>query len=227
MKALVFGTSYVEGQERRYLIDLWRQLLTEVNPGIDLLVVDSASPDLPDVRPAHLIQLGDNIGHMGKTGVDGWGRAFSAGLSYAEQKGYDYAVHVETDLLFARPVAPIIEKMAAHQVRIAGPLAAPQQFLETALLFMDVAWVRESCLIERYDWATSPLAPIPERRLEEMAGPELFCLPLRGCRNDHHSVTPQNIDQVFPYGIDWLTHCRDLAVYRAFLRLNGFEEMAR
>src|SRR5512146_1735288 len=98
MKILIFGTSYVAGQHSRYLFGLWRDLVRRLNPGTDVLVVDSASPDMPPVDGMTVLALEGNIGHLSKTGRDGWGRAFSAGLRHAVECQYDYVVHIETDL---------------------------------------------------------------------------------------------------------------------------------
>ena len=134
---LIFGTSYVQGQHARYEITLWRDLVTKLNPDADFLVIDSASPDLPPLPGVEVQQLGDNIGHLSRGGRDGWGRAFVAGLTAA----YDWVVHIETDLLFARPVASIIKKLERYGVGAACPVALPYAFIETGLMFLrgDVA----------------------------------------------------------------------------------------
>lgn len=221
MRVLIFGTSYVEGQHARYLFSLWLDLVRKLNPTADVLVVDSASPDLPPVEDVTVLALDGNIGHLGKNGVDGWGRAFSAGLNHAVKCQYDYAVHIETDLLFARPVLSSLARMKDHGIKVAAPMALPYAFIETALMFFDVGYVRDSKLVGRYNWEGSPVLPHPEVRLGAMTQAELFGLPLYGLRNDHGQVTPKNMAQLFPCGIDWITHCKDPAVYREFLKVNG------
>lgn len=220
MKTLVFGTSYVEGQPARYLFTQWLSLVTTLNPAADILVVDSASPDLPDTPGAQVLQLGDNIGHHTRTGRDGWGRAFCAGLQAAMDGGYDWVVHIETDLLFSQPVAPTLDKMARSGVKIAAPMAYPHQFMETALLFASVPYVREHGVIGLYDWETVGPAEWPENRLLAAVEGEFFALPFRGLRNDLRHVTPRNLRTVFSGGLDWITHAEP-AVCREFLRVNG------
>ncbi len=219
-KTLIFGTAYVATQEQRYAFTLWRDLVTKLNPATDILVVDSASPALPDTGPIKVLQLGDNIGHLGTTGRDGWGRAFCAGLRYATEAGYDRAVHIETDLLLARPVAPIIAKMEAVGVRIAAPMANPHQFIETALMFMDVQHMFESKFIEAYDWEQVTPGIFPENRIWQIMEQTLFGLPMRGLRNDLGQLTPKTMARMFPLGMDWLTHA-DPATLRAFMGVNG------
>ena len=225
MKVLILGTSYVKGPASVYLFNLWRQLTTALNPECDLLVVDSASPDLPD--GVNTIRFADDIGHLGEGSRDGAGRAWSTGLEHAIAGGYDYVVNLETDLLFARPVMPVLRRMREFGVKIASPLAVPYQFIEPALMFMEVAYIRGTRLVERYDWPNSPMAPISEVMLEGLIGADFWPLLLRGCRNDMNQVTANNIGTIFDLGCDWITHCKDLAVYRAFLKMNGFGELAR
>jgi len=217
---LIFGTAYIATQEQRYVLTLWRDLVTKLNPATDILVVDSASPALPDVGSIKVLQLGDNIGHLGTTGRDGWGRAFCAGLQHAISAGYRYAAHIETDLLFARPVSEIIAKMENANVRIAAPMAYPHQFIETALMFMDVRYIAETGFTEAYDWERMTPGIYPENKVLQITEPALFALPLRGLRNDFGQLSPKTMARMFPLGIDWLTHA-DPATLRAFMEVNG------
>jgi hypothetical protein len=220
MRVLIFGTSYCEGQPARYLFGQWLDLVTRLNPDADILVVDSASPDLPDTGRAQVLQLGDNIGHLTKTGRDGWGRAFCAGLQRAVEGGYDWVVHVETDLLLARPAAPTLDRMARSGVKVAAPMAYPHQFIETALMFIAVPFIREADLIRRYDWQSLKPDDWPEVKLERLVREDLFTLPLRGLRNDLRQITARNMRVVYPNGIDWITHAEP-GVCREFLKVNG------
>ena len=140
MKTLIFSTSYCHDQASRYLVNLWAGLTRGLNPDTDILLIDSASPCLPDLSDSgvKVWSFPDNIGHFGKTGKDGWGRAFCKGLSEAIDGGYEQAVFIESDLLFSRPVAGFLEKMDRMGIPFACPMAAPYQFLETGLMFMDV-----------------------------------------------------------------------------------------
>jgi hypothetical protein len=216
VRTLVFGTSYVSGQPSRYLFTQWLDLVTKLNPGADILVVDSASPDLPETGRANVLQLGDNIGHLNKTGRDGWGRAFCAGLNHAVHGGYDWVVHIETDLLFRNSVTPTVGKMSRSGVKIAAPVAHPYLFMETALMFLSVSYIRDSDLVARYDWESVRQPELPEARLEGLVSDDLFLLPLKGLRNDMTEVGVKG----FPAWLDWITHAEP-GVFREFIRVNG------
>lgn len=219
MKTLIFGTSYVQGAVAAETFRLWADMTRRMNPDTDITVIDSQSPvyihHAPDITFA---QLGDNIGHLSRGGRDGWGRAFSCGIQQAIDEQYDWVVHIECDLLFARPVAEVIDKMCRSGVRAAAPMAIPYQFIETALSFWNVAYLREVDLIVRYDWEhPPPNGLLPEQRIGDICAGELFALPLRGLRNDMR-MSADMIQRSFPAGIDWITHA-ELGVLRRFVEM--------
>ena len=59
-------------------------------------------------------------------------------------------------------------------------------------------------------------------RIQIVAG-RFMSLPLKGLRNDFNSLTPRNMRQMFPMGVDYLHHCSP-AVFRAFMETNGLSE---
>lgn len=168
-----------------------------------------------------------NIGHLSLGGGDGWGRSFCKGLEIALSSGYEYVVYLEPDLIFAPKVMPIVEKMRRCGVKAAAPMDTVYHFIANEIMFLDVAYLRESRFVERYDWANPPplhYLTTPEKRCEDLLKDELWILPIRGLRNDHHMLTRENIgrrDKVFPLGLDYLTHCRDFALYEMFMQING------
>lgn len=224
MKTLIFGTSYVHGAAAAEVFRMWSIITRELNPGVDIVVVDSASPTpiytggLQASGSFECINLGDNIGHLSRAGMDGWGRAFMRGVNYGMQMEYDFIAHIECDLLFARPVAEVIAKMAANGVRAAAPMAMPYQFIETALCFFSVPYLRQVDLITRYDWEHPPAnGLLPEQRIAAICEDALFALPLRGFRNDM-GVSANQLPRMFPTGIDWITHA-ELPVLRKFTEM--------
>jgi len=227
MNTCIFGTAYLKDSTDLWVFRQWLAINRTLNPDAHLMVVDSDSPvpvsaaGFPGDDNEQLIQLGDNIGHLGKTGRDGWGRAFCEGLMAAQ--GADWIVHIETDLLFAQPVRKMTDRMEGvsvefgHEthVAVACPWALPYPFIETALMFFDGRWIRSQALAQRYDWETGGRG-LPERRIEEICGDDLWIAPLRGLRMDIR-------EQALPQPLDWVTHA-SVAQYRQFLRQNGIPE---
>jgi hypothetical protein len=223
-RALILGTSYLHGAAAAETFRMWATMTLKLNPGTDILVVDSGSPmEVPYFAPPMKYKLlEDNIGHLHRGGKDGWGRAFATGITHAIEHEYDWVANIECDILFARPVSEIIDKMARHGVVCAAPMAMPYQFTETGLSFWSVPYLKEHDVIGRYDWQNPPNTTLlPEQRIDAICAGEMFALPLRGMRNDMR-VNPEQLQRMFPQGIDWLTHS-DLPCLRRFMEMNKLE----
>lgn len=217
MRVLIFGTVYADTPQKARLAVQWGKLHRSLNPGFDLMLVDSASPEfwcddgspavgaeLPDVN---LNSFPDNIGHLSCGGRDGWGRAFSYGLQHAIDGGYDYAVHIEGDSLFRLPVKPIVEQMQSDKVKVASvPIgygeAQRSTWVETGLMFFDVDYLRKSNFIAGYDSPNRTAKPQPEIVIRKMLGSDLVMLPLKAERSDKGEITVDNVTEY-----DWITHC--------------------
>jgi hypothetical protein len=226
-RPLIFGTSYVPTRERLRVVELWAKVTRKLNPDCDIILIDSASPvNLKEVCDATGIEywsFPDNIGHLNLTGKDGWGRAFCKGVEVAIERGYEYFVNLDSDLIFCKPCLPIIERMRCDGVKAAAPMDHVYLFLETAVSFYQTAYMQESRFIESYNWEKGPTDAAPERQLEVLFSDRLWCLPLRGYRNDHWEVTHATIRTNFPYGLDYLTHVSDFSLYNRLLQMNGIE----
>lgn len=209
MKVLIFGTVYCDTEEKRHLAGQWGQLHGALNPGCDLLLVDSASP-VP-VRGIPLLQLGDNIGHLGRKGRDGWGRAFCAGLQYAIDHGYDFVVHIEGDSLFRQPVAKFCEFMREQEIPafvcgVNGTKFKEFAWVETGIMFFSVPYIRESNFIERYNWPdgeSKKYPNTPEAVIYRMlnADDALNTAPINVMRDDKNILTVENVEEY-----DWISH---------------------
>ena len=250
MRTLIFGTSYVgDDGAQRYkarMVELWAKLAVHLNPEADILLVDSASKvDLGklleplgfrnyyDVQTGHFLRtpravfsFPDNIGHLNVNGRDGWGRAFCKGIQIAIAGCYDFACHLDADMIFTLPTQPVFEKMERSGVQVCEAWDTTYAFGETSILFFRPQYMERIKFIERYDWP-SRVAPFmdpsmcPERICDEIWKDDLFTLPFRGLRDDFNRVTVNNIATAFPYGLDFLTHVKDFAVYERFLELKG------
>ena len=234
IRPLIFGTCYVDTVEKRHVVTLWARLVTHLNPTVPVLLVDSASPfdpgrfltEIPEIAARtdfSIHRFDDNIGHLSKGGRDGWGRAFCHGLDAARGIA-THVAYIDADMLLARPVMPILKKMARTGVKIACPLDLAYLFVENGIVFAEVDYLRESEFILKYDWRNSPVPEsadsFPERRFEKIVEHDLFLLPLRGVRNDFDRVNVENV-MSWPYGLDFITHCKDARVYDRFLEVNG------
>ncbi len=209
MKILIFGTVYCKDEESQNLARQWGEVHTALNPTCGFLLVDSNSP-MP-VSGVPVLQLGDNIGHLGRNGRDGWGRAFCAGLQYAVDHGADYVVHIEGDSLLRRPVRPFCEFM--HQnwlstfvVGVDGTKFKEFEWVETGLMFMSVPYICDSNFIERYNWqdgASKKYPNTPEAVIYQMLDQDraINVAPIRVVRDDRNVLTKENVR-----GYDWITH---------------------
>lgn len=230
MKILLFGTCYVPDEAMRDQVINWSLLNRLLNPGLDIMLIDSNSPFdprhfLPKKAPKHaniiVRRFEDNIGHLSRGGRDGWGRAFCEGISMASALGFTHIAYIDADMLLARPVAPILEKMERVGVKIACPFDGFYGFVENGIVFADVEYLRQVGFIGKYDWRNSP-APathdlLPERRFEKIVENDLFTLPLRGLRDDNRHFSSC---RRFPGSMDYLTHANPAGV-EVFLEMNG------
>lgn len=229
LRTLIYSGCTVNSELKCDMTALWSKVIMAINPTCDVMLFDTAS----DIDPATFIQPGitieyfkDNPGHLAHGGGDGAGRTFCAGFERAVMLGYDYVVMCETDMFFIRPVEQVVARMAKAGVKAACLQMPFYQFFEFAFSAFNVKWVKDTQLVERYNWRTAPMTPIPEQRVEWLCGDDLFVLPYHGIRNSMHWATAENLTGLFPYKPpDWLhdNAAKDLSVVKAFLRVNGIE----
>lgn len=218
MRVLIFGTTYIDSTERLRLVNQWIDINERLNPDCDLLIVDTPCADYPhdgmDLKVAgrrmFVHRFGDNIGHMGRHGRDGWGRAFCEGIAIAIRDGYDYVAHIEGDSLFRLKVKPICDRMWQESIHVAsipvmGTKVQEKDWVETGLMVMSVAHIKKIDFIEKYDWPAGgklyqPDRNTPERVIHRILGGDLTMMPWRGQRDQARRL---KADQVA--GLDWLT----------------------
>jgi hypothetical protein len=142
----------------------------------------------------------DNIGHLGKGGRDGWGRAFCKGLEYAIIGDYDWVVHIEGDSLCREPLRPAVEKFAAEGIRVIAPPLRPK-WVETGLMMFSVGWLTGHEFIQRYNWDQRVASPHPEEVIYELIGGDWYLLPWPMLRDDASKLTPENVGNYL-----WISH---------------------
>jgi ADP-heptose:LPS heptosyltransferase/SAM-dependent methyltransferase len=222
LRTLIFGTVFVDSEDRARLVGQWQRLHKHLNPGCDLLLVDSASPYPWKAQSGVRVHdFGDNIGHLARGGRDGWGRAFTWGLQAAIDGGYDYVVHIEGDSLFQMPVAPEITYLESIKNCIYHPVISPnvsgtkrkeKGWVETGLMMFNVEWLRSSGFIGKYDWQNRKAKPEPEKVIGDILGNGYADIPYKAERGDKGQITAENAAS-----FDWITHCPQSA-FDAFVK---------
>jgi hypothetical protein len=218
---------------------MWVELMQRVNPGFDLLVLDSFSdpfyratipalqnvevitlPEgapLPPLKPGlNWVDFPENMGSLEYNNIDGWGRAFCRGVQFAMDQGYDYAVNIEPDMLFGLPVAPILEDMQHHRLGALAPFAHQYGFMENTIMFLDVKYLKDIDYIGKYDWrARRKGRDKPENWCEEILGKELFFKNWHGKRDDCRDDDGVTFEQLLH--MDYIMHAHDQELYYFFM----------
>jgi len=212
-RAFIYGTIYVDDPQKAELTQMWIELNQHLNPDFDILIVDSQSnkswlgliPAMQGV-PIHTVAEGDqmpplqrgvnwidfpeNMGHLNFNNLDGWGRAFCRGIDYAIQHDYEYAVNIETDMLFGVPVSDVLGQMDAHKLNIISTdmkyTPFSHNYMENAIVFMRTSYMRQVDFVKKYDWRAqdknAPGFEIPEQRCRTLLEPEVFYKHWNGIR---------------------------------------------
>jgi hypothetical protein len=220
MRILIFGTTYVDTPAKQKLARQWRDLHRRINKPIELMLVDSASPMLPELHNVDIHRLPDNIGHLSRGGRDGWGRAFCFGLEYAIEHGYDYVCHVEGDSLCRINFKTICARMmmrgiVARAPHVMGTRKSEPGWLETGLMVFDVRFLKEIDLVGRYDWEdgkSKKYPNTPERMLGGLLNGFVEITPWRSQRDDVGQLTVNNV-----WGYDWISHTKP-EIYDAYFQ---------
>lgn len=227
MRILVYGGCTVNNEVKRDLTALWSKLMTTLNSDCDVMLFDTASTVRPEtfIDPGIMIRRwDDNPGHLAHGGGDGAGRTYCAGLEAAQVGKYDYVAICECDMFFTRPVSEVVSRMHKSGVNVACLIMPFYQFMEWGFSVYSVEWLRRTKFVERYDWKHAKPLPIPEQKLEDLCGTDLFILPYHGVRNSQHWLRPDTFNALFPYRPpDWLHEnaARDAKLSRMFLAMHG------
>lgn len=180
MKPLLCELSvHLTSEWRGRLLRTCVTLIDRLNPGLDYLLIDNASPIDPvawlpgawddfgvclgDHSHPHLKPLGrtimrfpDAIGHFHHNKLDdtpprdGPGRSNMTSLKIAYQSGYQRSVYQETDCLFVRPYE---EGFGQLTLKVGCQDKPPQGYLDWNIRYhADLPWLRDFQFVEKYDW---------------------------------------------------------------------------
>lgn len=227
MRMLVAGTSWVASEHREWLARQWVQAAATLNPGARMLLVDSASPgELPEHPALEILQLGDNIGHLESTSRDGWGRATMTMLARAAGMEVDWIGVWDADVLMVKPLAEMVAAMQQAGIQVASCPATPYLHWIEGIFVFEAEWLRRNLerIVKTYDWEGMQKGIFPEVRTRQAMGKDLRLFSLRGCRDDLGAISVENLWQSYPAGIDYLTHCSKIEVYRAIMGRYGIPE---
>lgn len=245
------GGSTVGGArwERTKLLDHWLTKTRALNPGCDILLVDTPDQGEPSpIDPRHgewitytpglqapLMKhvFPDNIGHLcfwRRGDRDGWGRAFSLGVdaAVATLSGptpYEYVAHIEGDFIFRHPIAPIIRQMQRDNIDVMSAQVDNGHPHRSPHLI----WVETGLMFMR----TRYLADIEFNKRYDWAShktdrpaPEAIIFTLFG---KHLKLMPWRVfrghGNCYTFEnikqLDWITHAHDPAMYDRFMEFEG------
>ena len=237
---VILSSCHINSPDRAAVVRMWADVQAKINPHLDIVLVDSASPiptapllfdkgfvpslDAPAlVLPGHtsIIRIDQDIGKRNNGGKDGGVQALMVGLEAVMLTGrYTHVAYVETDMFYARPIDGVTGRMARKEIGVTMPMDGTYQFLETGLAFYEIELLKKRNYTKSYDW-NNPPADLHEVWTEKFFFDDLHLLFARGLRNDLNQINRQNIGRTFGLGIDYLTHCQDSLLYAIMMGING------
>lgn len=120
-----------------------------------------------------------------------------------------------------RAVARLTFDQMTKPVATAGRIRG-EHFDEVGLFYAQVEYLWSTDFVARYNWK-GPTMPLGEARMMMMPGDDRQVLPLRGNR-DQGQTTPEQLGDVYPEGLDFLTHARSDTPLE-FLKQSGLSHL--
>jgi hypothetical protein len=232
--------------QRKAQLDLmltWYNLSRKLNPGVDYLIIDHASPICPLLHlddgwnvhhfadsdeiitqesPKLFARFKDALGHPNYDGIReacGSDRGWTRLIDIAIASKYDMFVYVEADLLCVRPIAELIAQM--KKPAACANMVYHGVFPEIGVFLAKPAHLARINFVKKYNWK-GPTYPAGEYRAWQILYESMQFLPLKGERNRFRTAANQ-IQEHFPDGLDYLTHAY-MSTQRAFLAQYGHED---
>ncbi len=232
MKILYFCTCWLPDLDRVFILQSWHRVARQQN--VNIRLIDTTSRFNPvlsgiDVKYEEVIGVGGNVGHWSRIGdQDGWGRAFCKGIELAITGGYDYAVHVESDMACRVDCRDVIALMEKEGKPFAAPYCSQVQNIETGLMYMSVKRLKELDFVNRYNWPkirpemsiTERIALQPEKVIGGIFGEEWLKLhwDSRNGRMEWDSALENQLMMLIHMGqAKYFTHVRP-AMYDIYTR---------
>ncbi len=190
-------------------------LIRKLNPSVQTLVIDNASPvdPKPYAEPEMWFRTPDALGHFFHDATrdppprDGPGRGHALGWSIAMAMDFQRGVYIEADSLFRLPVSWGFDQMTSN---VACQPRCKYYAKDWHVWWVrDLKWFREFDFIRRYDWPNrkgEPLEEAGEIIYANIFGSHAQPLPIRGERGDAIGLNVSNVGQLYPDGIDIATH---------------------
>lgn len=179
MKLLCELSVHLTNEWRGRLLRTCVTLIDRLNPDLDILLIDNASPVDPlpflpgnwddmgvclstdgpiPVKPPGrtVMRFPDSLGHFhvdkqrDPPPKDGPGRSNMTSLRIAYASGYERSVYQETDCLFVRPYE---EGFSQLTKKVGCQDKTAQGYLDWNIRYhADLPWLRDFQFVERYDW---------------------------------------------------------------------------
>jgi hypothetical protein len=229
---LIVAPIHVASERDKTLVELWQMAVERFNPGIDWLMVDDGSPEewlaacdfgpalegsapqaFPLAAPRTVARFDTNLGHPLRQGRDGPGRSIATGMTAAIANGYRHVVVLESDVYTRVDLRAAVGAMRASGATVITKRVPPFKFIVTGFMICDAVHLATVRFAERYPYQKPLLVPQPEWVYEAILG-DVTLAPWRGGGNDDN-----RFDAGAVAGLDYLTHCHDVDLYRRFIGL--------
>lgn len=238
MKTIIYQQVFLRDAAQARLFGVSHALIRRLNPDAHTLVIDNGSEIDPweYAQPDLYFRFPERIGHFfhdfhgmpdGSVPRDGPGRAHCMAMQIAMEAGYDRAVYIEADALFAKPVEWGFAQMTTP---VACQPACMYYKLDWHVVwFRDLKWLKTFDFPGRYDWQNRTGEPGGEPAGEviwhQILGDNVASLPVRGTRGESISLDENNYWMFYPDGCDLVTHV-STATCAHFLKMNGHPDLA-
>lgn len=121
MHALVVLPTYIERENLSRLLPA----ILDVDPGLDLLVIDDNSPDGTGEEADRIAALNARVKVVHRARKSGLGTAYVAGFRYALSHGYDHVVEMDADFSHRPEDLPNLLSAAANADVVIGSRNVP------------------------------------------------------------------------------------------------------